>query len=94
MKTLNIGDSSEVWGLIQTLLHEIEPGDYIGGRPPKKSYESTIEGKELFGFSWDSVKCGKKMYLKFALKNDKFYYVSLHEDKPSEKVESKNGDKS
>jgi hypothetical protein len=82
LNDLDIGDSKEVWNLIKSLLPEIEPKDYTGGYPPQKSYEKSIEGKELFAFSWQSNILNKKMYLKFALKGDRFVYVSLHEDRP------------
>lgn len=75
---LVIGDSEEIWKLIRELLEEITPQDYTGSKPPQKSYEKTIIGNELFAFSWWSKKLGKKMYLKFALKNGRYYYVSLH----------------
>src|SRR4051794_16659992 len=68
LNALNVGDSSEVWTLIPILLKEIKPDDYTGSRPPQKSYEKSIEGRELFAFSWNSEHLGKKMYLKFALK--------------------------
>ncbi len=82
LNDLNIVESKEVWDLIKLLLKEIEVKDYTGGRPPQKSYEKLIEGKELFAFSWQSKFLSKKMYLKFALKGDRFIYVSLHEDRP------------
>ena len=82
LNKLKIGDSSTVWPLIIMLLKEIGPTDYTGGKPPRKSYLKTIQGRDLFAFSWFSKTLNKKMYLKFALKNDRFYYVSLHEDKP------------
>lgn len=75
---LDINDSAEVWTLIKGLLEEIKPDDYAGGRPPQKSYEKIIEGRELFAFSWLSKMLGKKMYIKFALKDHRYYYVSLH----------------
>jgi hypothetical protein len=82
LNALGIGDSMEVWPLIRELLLEITPSNYTGGRPPHKSYEKAIEGKELFAFSWDSSRLGKKMYLKYAIKDDRFYYVSLHDNRP------------
>ena len=82
LNKLKTGDSSEVWPLILKLLKEIGPADYTGGKPPLKSYLKTILGRDLFAFSWFSKTLNKKMYLKFALKNERFYYVSLHEDKP------------
>ena len=75
---LDIGDSSEVWTLIRTLLSEIEAADYAGSRPPQRSYEVLIAERELFAFSWKSAKLNKAMYLKFALKDHCYYYVSLH----------------
>lgn len=85
LRALKIGDSEDVWQLISTLLDEIQPSNYSGGRPPLKSYEKSIEGKELFAFSWDSQTLGQRMYLKFAIKGDRFYYVSLHKDRPPER---------
>ncbi len=82
LNDLDIGNSKKVWDLIKSLLIEIEPKDYTGGRPPQKSYEKSIEGSELFAFSWQSNFLSKKMYLKFALKGDRFVYVSLHTDNP------------
>jgi len=77
---LDIG-TEEVWELVRELLEEITPQDYAGGRPPQKSYEKMISERELFAFCWWSTKLEKKMYLKFALKNDRYYYVSLHESR-------------
>jgi hypothetical protein len=79
---LNILETEKVWPLICELLEEISPDDYTGGKPPQKSYEPAIEGSELFAFTWNSIKLSKMMYLKFVLKDETFYYVSLHEDRP------------
>lgn len=78
---LGIESPNQLWKLIIELLDEIIPKDYKGGRPPQRSYEKTIENQELFAFCWSSKKLGKKMYLKFALKENRYYYVSLHESK-------------
>jgi hypothetical protein len=78
---LEIESPTQVWKLILELLKEIGSKDYSGGRPPQKSYEKTIEGQELFAFCWDSRKLGKRMYIKFALKGNRYYYVSLHRSK-------------
>jgi len=82
LTALGIEDSKEVWPLIKELLTEIQPDDYSGGRPPLRSYEKSIEGRELFAFSWESVRMSKRMYLKFAIKGERFVYVSLHKDRP------------
>ena len=78
---LDVLADGEVWELIGELLEEISPADYAGLRPPQKSYERAIKEKELFAFAWDSKKLGKRMYLKFALVNGDYYYVSLHKSK-------------
>lgn len=81
LNDLDLDGAEEVWGLIGELLEEITPNDYSGTRPPQKSYERAIAERELIAFSWQSVKMGKKMYIKFALKNGRYYYVSLHRSK-------------
>jgi hypothetical protein len=78
---LEIESPNQVWKLIIELLDEIFPKDYAGGRPPQTSYEKPIEDQELFAFCWNSKKLGKIMYLKFALKENRYYYVSLHRSK-------------
>jgi hypothetical protein len=82
---LAVNDASEVWRLIGELLEEIEPSDYAGTRPPQKSYEKATLNRELFAFSWRSPKMGKMMYIKFALREGLYYYVSLHESRKIEK---------
>jgi hypothetical protein len=84
LNDLDIGDTNDVWQLIRDLLEEISPKDYKGSRPPQKSYEKAIEGLELLAFSWRSLKCAKQMYIKFVLKNERYYYVSLHQSRSTE----------
>ena len=84
LNDLEIGDSNVVWLLIKELLEEISPKDYKGSRPPQKSYEKAIAGLELFAFSWWSAKCAKQMYIKFVLKDERFYYISLHQSRSTE----------
>lgn len=85
---LGIGETSELWKLIKEILEEIAPQDYKGGSPPHKSYEKTIENHELFAYRWQSSLLNKEMYIKFALKNNRYYYVSLHESYSSERQET------
>lgn len=81
LNELDILDSKEIWPLILTLLEEISPKDYQGGRPPQKSYEKTTTGHELFAFCWWSNKMQKRMYVKFVLKNERYHYISLHKSR-------------
>jgi hypothetical protein len=89
LNNLDIGDTNDVWELIRELLWEITSKDYRGSRPPQKSYEKAIVGLELLAFSWWSPKCAKQMYIKFVLKDERYYYVSLH---PSRSTEQKGED--
>lgn len=84
LNDLDIGDANDVWQLIKELLEEISPKDYKGSRPPQKSYEKAIAGLELLAFSWWSPRCAKQMYIKFVLKNERYYYVSLHQSRSTE----------
>ena len=84
LNDLDIGDTNDIWPLIRELLEELTPKDYRGSRPPKKSYEKAIVGLELLAFSWWSAKCTKQMYIKFVLKNERYYYVSLHQSRSTE----------
>lgn len=81
LEDLGIGDTSEVWDLIDNLLDEIEISDYAGQYPPKLNTEPRGIGCELWAFHWNSQTLGKEMYLKFSIEESVFYYVSLHESK-------------
>ena len=84
LNDLDIGVANDVWQLIRELLEEIFPKDYKGSRPPQKSYEKAIAGFELLAFSWCNPRCAKQMYIKFVLKNERYYYVSLHQSRSTE----------
>lgn len=84
LNDLDIGDTNDVWQLIRELLEEISAKDYKGSRPPQKSYEKAIAGLELLAFSWWSARFAKQMYIKFVLKNERYYYVSLHQSRSAE----------
>lgn len=48
---LEIEFPNQVWKLIIELLNEITPKDYAGGRPPQRSYESTIKIRNYLLFA-------------------------------------------
>ena len=50
---------------------------YAGTRPPQKSYKNPILKCELYAFSWESRHFGCRVYLKFALKGEAFWLISL-----------------
>ena len=66
---------------LPAIFQEIGPVDYRGQSPPKKSYEKSILGSELFAFRWFSKVFGCRMYLKFAVKGLDLWIVSLHRDR-------------
>lgn len=72
---------------IDAALREVRASDYIGGRPPRKSFERLTQGQELFEFAWDSATFSQRMYLKFCLRMQDgkavgFFLHSLHIDRP------------
>ncbi len=71
----------ELQEVLSEILGEVKPGHYAGSRPPPRSYEHEIRGRELFAFSWTSRRFGCRVYLKFALKEGIFWLVSLHVDR-------------
>ena len=60
------------------ILAEIEPNHYTGKRPPQQSYKAQIRNCDLFAFRWESKRFGCESYLKFALKDNRLWVVSLH----------------
>jgi len=83
---LGIVDTKDLWPLLVVLLEEVQgsgPSDcYVGGRPPQRSYEVSVLDKELWAYSWESEAMGKKMYIKFCLVKNHYFYMGCHEDKP------------
>ena len=60
-------------------LQEVCPDNYIGYHPPQKSYEERIKNCELFVFNPFSRVLGCTIYLKFVIKEDFVWIVSLHD---------------
>lgn len=72
---------AELPEVLLKLLDEVTPHDYIGARPPSHSYETQIKGADLFEFKFFSDLFNCDVYLKFTIKNEIFWLVSLHKDK-------------
>ena len=70
---------SDLSDILIDLLSAILPEDYIGHQPPEKSYEDKIKGIELFVFKAYSQVLGCNVYLKFGLKGEFIWIISLHE---------------
>ncbi len=67
--------------ILHILLDEITPEHYAGHRPPQRSYESCIQGADLFAFQWKSSVLNGEIYFKFALKEGCLWLVSLHKSR-------------
>ncbi|WP_155303891.1 hypothetical protein [Desulfosarcina widdelii] len=72
---------SELTDILSEILDEIRPKDYVGRRPPEKSYEDQIKDLDLFAFRWNSARFGCEAYFKFVINGDILYIVSLHQHK-------------
>ena len=73
--------------ILVDLLEEITPSHYTGQYPPQRSYEHDIEGYELLAFRWLSKTLGCRVYLKFTIKGNRMWLVSLHEDRKEDERE-------
>ncbi|MCX5915241.1 MAG: hypothetical protein NTX30_00975, partial [Deltaproteobacteria bacterium] len=67
--------------LLIDLLNEIRPGHYAGTYPPQRSYEEEIFRSELFAFRWESKRLGCMTYLKFTLRENRLWLISIHQDR-------------
>ena len=87
---LELAAASRLPDLLIVLLEEIRHAGplecYAGTRPPQRSYEPEILKLELWAYRWHSPRCRKRMYLKFALKNQCYIHVDCHEDRPPERL--------
>ena len=72
----------EIHDVLSEVLHGISPEDYAGARPPQRSYEKEILDQDLYAFHCWSERFGCRVYLKFALKQDRLWLISLHRDRP------------
>lgn len=74
---------SELDDVLTELLRATAPNHYTGSRPPQRSYEQDIQGLDLFAFTVDSDRFKCRVYFKFALENENFWLVSLHQNRPT-----------
>ncbi|MDY6987627.1 MAG: hypothetical protein SWQ30_06160 [Thermodesulfobacteriota bacterium] len=67
--------------VLSGLLDDISPENYVGKRPPEKSYEEEIKDLDLFAFKVQSSWFRCRVYLKFTLTGGDLWLVSLHQDR-------------
>lgn len=71
----------DLFDILLDLLGSLDPNDYIGNRPPNKSYEPKIEGAEYLEFKKFSTQFNCLIYFKFTIVKDVFWLMSLHKDR-------------
>lgn len=71
----------ELEPVLQSLFDDLKPGQYVGRRPPTRSYENKIMASEMFAFRTSSRRFGCKVYLKFTLYDSSFWLISLHKNR-------------
>jgi hypothetical protein len=83
---LGLDSADDYWDAVYGFLNEIQdvgPAKcYVGGRPPHRCYESGFQNLELFAYAWDSPSAKRRMYLKFGIRNETYYHLDCHEDRP------------
>jgi hypothetical protein len=71
--------------IVGEILNQATPKNYAGARPPQNSYETKIQGAELFAFVVSLPDLdNRSVYFKFSLYQDVLIVVSLHEDRAQE----------
>jgi len=78
-------DFGNISNVLSEILDEIVPEHYVGLYPPQRSYEDQIKDCDLFAFRWLSKRLGCRTYLKFTIKENRLWLVSLHEDRKGKK---------
>lgn len=71
----------ELEAVLLSILDDLKPLQYVGKRPPPKSYENKIMTSELFAFRTTSRRFSCKVYLKFTMFDNSFWLISLHKNR-------------
>ena len=72
---------NELSDVLLSVLADIRPEQYVGRRPPSRSYENRIVESELFPFRTSSSRLKCSVYLKFTLFDGGFFLISLHRNR-------------
>lgn len=83
-QALGMYGHEEQMDAIRNALNEVSASDFCGPDPPKHiSREPKCAGERMIQFSWTSTCFGDKrpvMYLKYCLKDNRFYLLRIHPD--------------
>lgn len=75
---LSYNVDNDLQDILVEIIENLSADNYIGHRPPQKSYERAIDGLELFEFTASCSRFTSQIYFKFSLKEPNFFLVSLH----------------
>jgi len=78
---LNYVIDEQLEDLLLELLNRSSPVNYVGARPPQKSYQQVVHGAELFAFVVEETSLNEPIYYKFSIVGGIVYIVSLHRDR-------------
>ena len=82
MDALELGYEVEnIAKVLSELLTDVSPRHYVGSHPPQRSYEEDIFNLNLFAFKIESKRFGCDVYVKYVLKDETLWLVSLHQDR-------------
>ena len=81
---LNYSVEADLQTILLDLIDNTSPKDYVGDRPPQKSYENDIKDLDLFAFKSRCSSFTDYIYLKFALTDTCLFIVSLHKHREQE----------
>ncbi len=76
----------ELESVFSELLELITPANYVGTRPPQRSYEQIIKEMELFAFEVVSPRFKCPIYFKFASSPGILWLVSLHKSRGRQEI--------
>jgi len=85
MDALELGyEVDNIAKVLSELFNEATPKHYVGSHPPQKSYKGDIFNLNLFAFKIESKRFSCDVYVKYVLKDETLWLVSLHEHREKE----------
>lgn len=72
---------TQLEGVLDRLLEKASPENYVGRRPPARSYQDMIFANPLYAFKIAVRKFNCLIYFKFSLYENQLWVVSLHRNR-------------
>lgn len=71
----------ELLDALDSVLDVFSPDDYVGGRPPARSYENKIVTSDLYAFRAESGRFDCQIYFKFTMIHSELWVISFHKNR-------------